>query len=144
MSCSVFSRAKSGTCANLESGNRSILGGYDSVITGDKESLTDAELKRRRRAEGDFPNSSWMDVLELPKGKDFCGVNLKNCGMAEALDESVGKVGGNRKVATAFQNVHRGVRSVPAVSFPGGVLTGHRRHRCHGLFRGGSWLARRL
>jgi hypothetical protein len=40
--------------------------------------------------------------LELPKGKDFWGVNLKNWGMAESLDESVGKVGGNREEAAAF------------------------------------------
>ena len=114
------------------------------MITGDKETLTDSELKRRRRAEGDFPNFSWVDVLELTKGKDFCGVNLKNWGMAESLDESVGKVGRNREAATAFQSVHRGVRSVPAVSFPGGVLTGHRRHRCRVPFRGGSWHGHRL
>jgi hypothetical protein len=72
------------------------------VITGDKESLTDSELKRRRRAEGDFPNSSWVGLLELLKGKDCWGVNLKNWGMAESLDESVGKVGGNREEAAAF------------------------------------------
>jgi hypothetical protein len=66
------------------------------VIAGDKETVTDSELKRRRRAEGDFPNLSWVDILELTKGKDFCGVNLKNWRMAESLDESVGKVGGNR------------------------------------------------
>ena len=114
------------------------------MITGDKESLTDSELKRRRRAEGDFPNSSWVGLLELPKGKDCWGVNLKNWGMAESLDESVGKVGRNREAATAFQSVHRGVRSVPAVSFPGGVLTGHRRHRCRVPFRGGSWHEHRL
>jgi hypothetical protein len=64
--------------------------------------------------------------------------------MAESLDESVGKVGGNREVATAFQNVHRAVKSVPTVSFPGGVLTGHRRHRCRVPFRGGSWHGHRL
>ena len=114
------------------------------MITGDKESLTDSKLKRRRRAEGDFPNSSWVGLLKLPKGKDFWGVNLKNWGMAESLDESVGKVGGNREVATAFQNVHRAVKSVPTVSFPGGVLTGHRRHRCRVPFRGGSWHGHRL
>ena len=114
------------------------------MIAGDKETLTDSELKRRRRAEGDFPNFSWVDVLELTKGKDFYGVNLKNWGMAESLDESVGKVGRNREAATAFQSVHRGVRSVPAVSFPGGVLTGHRRHRCRVPFRGGSWHGHRL
>ena len=78
------------------------------MITGDKETLTDSELKRRRRAEGNFPNSSWADVLELPKGKDFCRVNLKNWGMAGSFDESVGKVGGNPEVAPAFQDVHRG------------------------------------
>jgi hypothetical protein len=72
------------------------------VITGDKETLTDSELKRRRRAEGDFPNSSWAGLLKLPKGKDFWGVNLKNWGMAESLDESVGNVGGNREEAAAF------------------------------------------
>ena len=114
------------------------------MITGDQESLTDSELKRRGGAEGDFPNSSWVGLLELPKGKDFWGVNLKNWGMAESLDESVGKVGGNREVATAFQNVHRAVKSVPTVSFPGGVLTGHRRHRCRVPFRGGSWHGHRL
>ena len=102
MSCGVFARAKGGTCTNLESGNRSIFGGYDPVITGDKETLTDAELKRRRRAEGDFSNSSWVDVLELPKGKDFCGVNLKNWGMAGSFEECAGKVGGNRKEAASF------------------------------------------
>jgi predicted thioredoxin/glutaredoxin len=64
--------------------------------------------------------------------------------MADSLDESVGKVGGNREEAPAFQNVHRGVRSVPAVSFPGEVLTGHRRHRCRVPFRGGSWHEHRL
>ena len=114
------------------------------MITGDKESSTDAELKRRRRAKGDSPNSSWVYVLELSKGKDLCGVNLKNWGMAGSLEECVGKVGGNREVAPAFQNVHRGVRSVPAVSFLGGVLTGHRRHRCRDPFRGGSWHGHRL
>jgi hypothetical protein len=72
------------------------------VITGDQESLTDAELKRRGGAEGNFPNSSWVGHLELPKGKDFWGVNLKNWGMADSLDESVGKVGGNREEAAAF------------------------------------------
>jgi len=72
------------------------------VITGDKESLTDSELKRRRRAESDFPNSSWVGLLEPQKGKDCWGVNLKNWGMAESLDESVGKVGGNREEAAAF------------------------------------------
>ena len=114
------------------------------MIAGDKETVTDSELKRRRRAEGDFPNFSWVDILELTKGEDFCGVNLKNWRMAESLDESVGKVGRNREEATAFQSVHRGVRSVPAVSFPGGVLTGHRRHRCRVPFRGGSWHGHRL
>ena len=114
------------------------------MITGDQESLTDSELKRRRRAEGDFANSSCVGLLEMPKGKDFCGVYLKNWGMAGSFDECVGKVGGNREVTTAFQNVHRGVRSVPVVSFPGGVLTGHRRHRCRVPFRGGSWHGHRL
>ena len=114
------------------------------MIAGDKEMLTDSELKRRRRAEGDFPNFSWVDVFELTKGKDFYGVNLKNWGMAESLDESVGKVGGNREVATAFQNVHRAVKSVPAVSFPGVASTGHRQHQCRVPFRGGSWRGHRL
>jgi len=114
------------------------------MITGDKETLTDAELKRGGGAEGDFPNSSWVDVLELPKGKDLCGVNLKNWGMAGSFKECVGKVGGNREVTTAFQNVHRGVKSVRAVSFPGGVLTGHRRHRCRVPFRGVLWHGHRL
>jgi hypothetical protein len=77
------------------------------VITGDQESSTDAELKRGRRAEGDFPNSSWVGILKLPKGKDFWRVNLKNWRMAESLDESVRKVGGNREEASAFQDVHR-------------------------------------
>jgi hypothetical protein len=72
------------------------------VITGDKESSTDAELKRGGRAEGDFPNSSRVGLLKLPKGKDFWGVNLKNWGMADSLDESVRKVGGNREEAAAF------------------------------------------
>jgi hypothetical protein len=72
------------------------------VITGDQESLTDAELKRGRGAEGDFPYSSCVGRLKLPKGKDFWGVNLKNWGMAESLDESVRKVGGNREEAAAF------------------------------------------
>jgi len=72
------------------------------VITGDEESLTDAELKRGGGAEGDFPNSSWVGLLKLPKGKDFWGVYLKNWGMAESLDESVRKVGGNREEAAAF------------------------------------------
>jgi hypothetical protein len=72
------------------------------VITGDKESLTDAELKRGGGAEGNFPNSSWVGLLELPKGKDFWGVNLKNWGMADPLDESVGKVSGNGELAAAF------------------------------------------
>jgi hypothetical protein len=72
------------------------------VITGDKESLTDAELKRGGGAEGYFPNSSWVGLLKLPKGKDFWGVNLKNWGMAESFDESVRKVGGNREEAAAF------------------------------------------
>lgn len=114
------------------------------MITSDKESLTDSELKRRRRAKGDFPNSSWVDVLELPKGKDLYGVNLKNWGMAGSFQECVGKVGGNREVATAFQNVHRGVKSVPAVSFPGVASTGHRQHQCRVPFRGGSWHGHRL
>jgi hypothetical protein len=72
------------------------------VITGDQESSTDAELKRGGRAEGDFPNSSWVSLLKLPKGKDLWGVKLKNWGMAESLDESVRKVGGNREEAAAF------------------------------------------
>jgi hypothetical protein len=72
------------------------------VITGDEESLTDAELKRGGGAKGDFPNSSWVSLLKLPKGKDFWGVNLKNWWMAESLDESVRKVGGNREEAAAF------------------------------------------
>jgi hypothetical protein len=38
----------------------------------------------------------------LPKGKDVWRVNLKNWRMAESLDESVRKVGGNREEATAF------------------------------------------
>ena len=78
------------------------------MITGDKETLTDSELKRRRRAEGNFPNSSWADVLELSKEKDFCRENLKNWGMAGSFDESVGKVGGNREDPAGFQDVHRG------------------------------------
>jgi hypothetical protein len=72
------------------------------VITGDEESLTDAELKRGGGAEGDFPNSSWVGPLKLPKGKDFWGVNLKNWGIAKSFDESVRKVGGNREEAAAF------------------------------------------
>lgn len=48
------------------------------MITGDQESLTDSELKRRRGANGDFSNSSCVGLLELSKGKDFWGVNLKN------------------------------------------------------------------
>jgi hypothetical protein len=76
MSCGVFAGAKGGACSNLESGNGSILQGYDPLITSDKEVFSDAELKRRRGAEGDFPNSSWVGLLELPKGKDFWGVNL--------------------------------------------------------------------
>jgi hypothetical protein len=72
------------------------------VITGDEESLTDAELKRGGGAEGGFPNSSWVGLLKLPKRKDFWGVNLKNWGMAESLDESVRKMGGNLEEAAAF------------------------------------------
>jgi hypothetical protein len=52
------------------------------VSLGCAKALTDSELKRRRRAEGDFPNSSWVGLLELPKGKNCWGVNLKNWGMA--------------------------------------------------------------
>ena len=40
--------------------------------------------------------------MELPKGKDFWGVNLKNWRMVDSLDESVGKVGGNREEVPAF------------------------------------------
>ena len=78
------------------------------MITGDEESFADAELKRGGGAEGNFPNFPWVGILKLPKGKDFWGVNLKNWRMAVSLDESVGKVGGNREEAPAFQNVHRG------------------------------------
>ena len=71
MSCGVFARAKGGTCTNLESGNRSIFGGYDPVITGDEESFADAELKRGGGAENEFSDSSGKMFLGLPEWKDF-------------------------------------------------------------------------
>jgi hypothetical protein len=71
MSCGVFARAKGGTCTNLESGNRSILGGYDPVVTGDEESLTDTELKRARRADSEFSDSPGKMFLGLPEWKNF-------------------------------------------------------------------------
>ena len=77
------------------------------MITCDKDPLADSELKRKRGSESDLLNSSWIASLSLSEGKDFCGVNLKNWGVADSLDESMGKVGGSRKEAAGFQDVHR-------------------------------------
>jgi hypothetical protein len=71
MGCGVFAGAKGGACTDLESGNRSVLEGYDPVITGDEESLTNVELKRGRGAEIEFSDSSRELFLGLPEGKNF-------------------------------------------------------------------------
>jgi hypothetical protein len=41
------------------------------MIAGDDESLANAELKRGRRAESEFSDSSRELFLDLPERKDF-------------------------------------------------------------------------
>jgi hypothetical protein len=71
MSCGVLAGTKGGTCTDLKSWNRSILGGYDSVIASDEESLADAELKRGGGAESEFSDSSRELFLGLLECEDF-------------------------------------------------------------------------
>jgi hypothetical protein len=67
----VFARAKGGTCTDLESRNRSILGGYDSMIACDDESLANAELERGRGTESEFSDSTGKLFLGQPKEEHF-------------------------------------------------------------------------
>jgi hypothetical protein len=67
----MFAGAKGGACTDLKSWNRSLLGGYDPVITGDEESLSNAELKRGGGTEIEFSDSSRELFLGLPEEKDF-------------------------------------------------------------------------
>jgi len=91
---------------DLEAGDGAKTSGQKPGLAGDDQGAADPEMKGGWLALGKFPDSALPAGLELPQRKNFRGVDLKDGGLAGALEDRTGE----RKLCScplaSLKNVH--------------------------------------
>ena len=89
----VFTRTKSWAGTNLETWNGAFLSGQRAGVARHDEALSNSQMKRGRRSEGEFAESASVNLLELAEGREAGRVDLKDGAMTGSGDPGLGKFG---------------------------------------------------